>query len=111
MDPPVDGAGVVTAAAAGDAVASEALRSVASSLGTSVAAAVALLDPGIVIISGGVADAFDVFGPLVREAMARHLPPHLRETEIRRGQLGSRAGLIGALIAARCGSETWAAVR
>lgn len=110
MTPPVDGAGLVAAAARGDAAASGALRSVAIALGTSLAAAVALLDPGVVIISGGVADAFEVLASPLRDAMKRQLPPHLRETEIRRGQLGPRAGLAGAIIAAR-GSDLWTAVR
>lgn len=108
MAPPVDGAGLVAAAARGDAVASDAVRAVAVSLGTALAGAVALLDPGVVIISGGVADAFDVLAPALLEALTRQLPPHLRHTEVRRGQLGPSAGLIGALIAARHGTDLWA---
>jgi glucokinase len=111
MDPPVDGAGLVAAATRGDPAASDAIRSVAVTLGTALAGAVALLDPGLVIIGGGVAEAFDVLAPPLREALARHLPPHLRHTEVRRGELGPHAGLVGALIAARRGSGTWTAVR
>jgi glucokinase len=110
MRPPVDGAGLVAAARRGDMAASEVVRSVAVALGTTLAGAVALLDPGVVIVSGGVADAFDVLASPLREAMTHHVPPHLRHTEIRRGELGPQASLVGALIAARRGAD-FASVR
>jgi predicted NBD/HSP70 family sugar kinase len=110
LDPPRDGAGLVDAARAGDAEAVVALRTVAAALGTAVAGAVALLDPEVVVFAGGVADALDVLGPLLREELDRRLPPHLRGAQgLRSGEFGPRAGLVGALIAARKGSEWWEA--
>jgi glucokinase len=107
MTPPVDGRGLVDAALAGDAAASATLDRVGTILGTAVAGAVALVDPGIVIISGGLADAVDALAPALHRALTRHLPEHLRDIEFVRGALGPSAGLIGALIAARSGPEWW----
>jgi glucokinase len=108
LDPPRDGAGLVEAARAGDPDALGALRTVSAALGTAVAGAVALLDPEVVIFAGGVADALDVLGPLLRDELDRRLPPHLRgQQALRSGEFGPRAGLVGALIAARKGPHWW----
>jgi predicted NBD/HSP70 family sugar kinase len=107
MTPPVDGRGLVDAAVAGDAVAQATLDRVGITLGAALAGAVALLDPGLVIISGGLADAVDVLGTSLRAALIRHLPAHLRDIEVVGGALGPSAGLIGALVAARRGPDWW----
>jgi glucokinase len=107
MTPPVDGRGLVDAAIAGDAAARATLDRVGATLGTALAGAVALLDPGVVIISGGLADAVDALAPALHGALTRHLPAHLRDIAVVRGTLGPAAGLIGALIAARSGPEWW----
>jgi predicted NBD/HSP70 family sugar kinase len=107
MTPPVDGRGLVDSAIAGDSAARATLDRVGTILGTALAGAVALLDPGIVIISGGLADAVDALAPALHRALTRQLPAHLRDIEVVRGALGPSAGLIGALIAARSGPEWW----
>jgi glucokinase len=105
LTPPVDGRGLVAAAVAGDPAARATLDRVGTVLGAALAGAVALLDPGIVIISGGLADAVDAIAPALHGALTRQLPAHLRDVEVRRGALGPSAGLIGALTAARRGPE------
>jgi glucokinase len=107
MTPPVDRRGLVEAALAGDNGARATLDRVGTVLGTALAGAVALLDPGIVIISGGLADAVDALAPALHGALARQLPAHLRDVAVVRGALGPSAGLVGALIAARRGPEWW----
>jgi glucokinase len=107
MSPPVDGRGLVAAAVAGDATATAAIDRVGTTLGTALAGAVALLDPGLVIISGGLADAVDSFGPSLHTALRRQLPAHLRDVEVVGGALGSSAGLVGAIAAARRGPDWW----
>ena len=104
MTPPVDGRGLVAAAIAGDDAARAAIDRVGTTLGTALAGAVALLDPGLVIISGGLADAVDALAPSLRAALLRQLPAHLRDIEVVGGALGPSAGLIGALVAARARS-------
>lgn len=107
LDPPRDGAALVDAARRGDASAAAALDPLVTALGTTLAGAVALLDPSVVIITGGVADAFDVMAGPLRHAIQRHLPPHLHGVDIRPGRFGRRAGIIGALAAARRGQRWW----
>jgi predicted NBD/HSP70 family sugar kinase len=107
MTPPVDGRGLVAAAIAGDDAARSAIDRVGTTLGTALAGAVALLDPGLVIISGGLADAVDALTPSLRAALLRQLPAHLRDIEVVGGALGPSAGLIGALVAARRGPDWW----
>ena len=65
-----------------------------TALGTALAGAVALVDPGLVIVSGGLADAVAALEPSLRRALDRHLPPHLRGVEVTAGasRPGSRAG-------------------
>jgi glucokinase len=107
MSPPVDGRGLVSASVAGDVAATAAIDRIGTALGTTLAGAVALLDPGLVIISGGLADAVDAFTPSLHSALRGQLPQHLREVEVVSGEFGSSAGLVGALVAARRGPDWW----
>ena len=102
-----DGAALIEAARAGDRVASLAIHQVGAALGTTLAGAVALLDPQAVLLAGGVSEAIDVLGPPLRAALTRNLPPHLRQIDIRPGHFGPRAGLVGAAVAAGLGPEWW----
>jgi predicted NBD/HSP70 family sugar kinase len=107
LDPPRDGAGLIAAARAGDGAALTALAPAVEALGATLAGAVALLDPEVVLLAGGVAAATDVLQPLLREALAPRLPRHLRDVPVRAGAFGPRAGIAGALIAARSGPSWW----
>lgn len=102
-----DGAALIEAARAGDRVANLAIHQVGAALGTTLAGAVALLDPQAVLLAGGVSEAIDVLGPPLRAALTRNLPPHLRPIEIRPGHFGPRAGLVGAAVAAGLGADWW----
>src|SRR4051794_23667561 len=75
MTPRRDGAGVVRSAMTGDPVAVAAVDAAGTALGTALAGAVALVDPGLVIVSGGLADAVAALEPSLRRALARPLPP------------------------------------
>ena len=102
MTPPVDGRGLVAAAIAGDVAAQAAIDRVGTTLGTALAGAVALLDPGLVIISGGLADAVDVLAPSLRAALlspaagapARHRGRERRTRAIGRARRRSRRGAV-----------------
>jgi len=102
-----DGAALIAAARQGDRPASLAIHAAGTALGTALAGAVALLDPAAVLLAGGVSEALDVLEPSLRVALDRQLPPHLRGIEIRSGQFGPQAGLVGAAVAAGRGAEWW----
>lgn len=104
LKPARRGADVVAAARRGDAECIHALEPVARALGAAVAAAVSLLDPEMVIVSGGVADALDVLIRPLRDELERNVPPHLRQVPVVRGKFGAAAALTGAMVAARSGS-------
>jgi glucokinase len=105
-----DGRGLMAAARQGNAAAHAALERPTTALGVSLATAVALLDPQAVILAGGVADAADVLVPMVRTAMERQLPPHLRGVRIEAGSFGKDASLVGAAIAGARGQQ-WDEIR
>lgn len=94
-----DGAALVEAARGGNQPALHALTLPMRSLGTALAGAVALLDPGAIILAGGVASALDVLAPLILAPLRRQLPPHLRGIQLRPGRFGPQAGLVGAAFA------------
>lgn len=101
---------LIEAAKAGDLAAQTLLEVPARQLGTALAGAVGLLDPGVILVSGGLADALDVIAPPLLAALRRQLPPHLRGIELKPGKFGSRAGLVGAALAGRAGSG-WRQIR
>ncbi|BCM21627.1 ROK family protein [Mesorhizobium sp. J8] len=101
---------LIAAAKAGQLAAQSLLEVPARQLGTALAGAVGLLDPGVILVSGGLADALDVIAPPLLAALRRQLPPHLRGIELRPGKFGSRAGLAGAALAGQAGSG-WRQIR
>jgi glucokinase len=100
-----DGGALVQAARNGDSAARAALAVPMRALGTALAGAVALLDPAVVILAGGVANSLDVLGPLILPPLRRQLPPHLRPITLRVGEFGASAGLVGAAIAGARGPD------
>ena len=89
---------VTEAAHEGDRFAIEQLESVGRWLGEGIASLTAVLDPGVVVIGGGVSAADDlVLGP-ARSAFGAQLTGrgYRPMLEIRGARLGNRAGLIGA---------------
>ncbi len=90
------------AAAAGDAVATEALEETGRALGAGLANLVLILDPDVIVIGGGVAAAGEPLMAPARDEMARRcycsraaLPPVVP------AELGSTAGVVGAALLAR----------
>lgn len=105
-----NGAALIMQARKGDHVSRQLLDQAAAALGTALAGAVALLDPQRVLISGGVAEAFDVLEPAVLSTLRRQLPPHLRGITLAPATFGTGASLAGAGIAAFKG-KNWEKVR
>ena len=101
-----DGRALVAAARDGDHAARAALETPMRALGTALAGAVALTGSTRIIFAGGVADSVDVLGPMLRPALVRQLPPHLRGIGIAAGEFGPHAAIVGAGIAAH-GHPIW----
>ncbi len=99
----LDGPAVTAAAHTGDAAAQEILAEVGRWLGLGLANLVAALDPGVIVVGGGVSTADDLLLDPAREALSRHLTGrgHRPVAPVRAAYLGARAGLIGAADLAR----------
>lgn len=99
----INGPMVTEAARAGDAFAIEALAVLGTWLGEGIASLTAVLDPAVVAIGGGVADADELLLGPARTAYRNQLTGrgHRPELDIRRAGLGNRAGLIGVADLAR----------
>lgn len=100
---PVDGAQVTALARAGDPTAIEWIAEVGHWLGAGLASLAAALDPGLVVVGGGVSDAGDLLLRPARESFAVNLTGrgYRAEARIVAAHLGPEAGLIGAADMAR----------
>lgn len=96
-DKPLDARDVALAVANGDPAAIGIAREAGQLLGSTLAIAVNLLNPALIVIGGGVAAIGDVFLAEIRAAIYRRsLPLATRSLAIVRSELGDRAGAIGA---------------
>ncbi len=88
---------VVKAARRGDPTARRVLEEVGANLGRGVASIVSLLNPEVVVVGGGLAEAGNlILGPLRRAALRWGQPLASRQVRIVRSRLGENAGILGA---------------
>jgi glucokinase len=99
----IEGPHVTQAAEEGDPAAVELLADLGRWLGEGIASIVAVLDPSMVVVGGGVSEAGDLLLEPARAAFRRQLTArgHRPEPEIRLATLGNDAGMIGAADLAR----------
>jgi glucokinase len=91
-----DVAAVFARAAAGDGLAARLIAGMADRLGAVIAVGVDVIDPEVVVVGGGVAQAGEaLFGPL-REAVRRYALPSHAGVRVVPAALGERAGTVGA---------------
>ncbi len=92
---------------AGDPEAREVLSQIGAALGRGLANVVAALDPGTIVIGGGVSQAGELLLDPARESLARHVTGrgHRPVPAMRVAALGPSAGLIGAADLARRDDE------
>lgn len=94
---------ITEAARAGDRFALDQLATLGRWLGEGLGSLVAVLDPAVAVIGGGVSGAGELLLEPVREAFVAHVSGrgHRPLLEVRQAVLGNRAGLIGAADLAR----------
>ncbi len=93
---------VFAAANGGDAAAAQAVSETATYLATGIASAVNLLDPEVVVIGGGMADAGNPFMETVRAGVNERVHAGLTDrVRVEPAVLGNRAGLLGAAMLVR----------
>ncbi|GAA4095437.1 ROK family glucokinase [Nocardioides kongjuensis] len=99
----INGPLITAAAQAGDAFAVGRLAVLGDALGQGIASLAAVLDPGVVVIGGGVSEAHDLLLDPIRAAFERELTGRgfRPEAEIRLAAMGNRAGVVGAADLAR----------
>lgn len=90
------------AAAAGDAGALAVVRRAATYMGHALVNLTNLIDPGVIVIGGGVARSWTQVEPVLSGVLtgSAFITPD-RRPELRRAELGDRAGLVGAVEWAR----------
>ncbi|HWI41261.1 MAG TPA: ROK family protein, partial [Verrucomicrobiae bacterium] len=92
----IDARAVAAAALEGDEVALGIYESAGRYLGIAAATAANLLNLEALVISGGVAESFELLEPFIRvELAARAFPLPARRMEVLKGELGDNAGLLG----------------
>lgn len=99
----IDGPMITAAAKAGDEFAIAQLAELGSWLGQGIASLAAVLDPAVVAVGGGVAEADELLLGPARDAYREHLSGYGKHPDaaIRLAQLGNDAGMIGAADLAR----------
>lgn len=99
----IDGPMITAAAQDGDTFAMARVGEVGRWLGEAIASLTAVLDPGAVVIGGGVSEAGELLLEPVREAFVKELSGrgHRPTLDIRTASLGNHAGVIGAADLAR----------
>lgn len=104
----VTGPVVTTAARAGDKVAAEAFDEVGRWLGVGLADLVQVLDPQLLVVGGGVAEAGELLMTPARESYAATLGQRGRMpvAPVQVAELGSAAGVVGAADLARLAADS-----
>jgi glucokinase len=94
----ISAATIYAAANAGDALALEVVRDTARFLGTGIGNLLNILNPDVVVITGGVTQAGEpLFEPLRAEVKRRAFRPAVDACRIVAGTLRSSAGMVGAV--------------
>ena len=88
---------IFEAASQGDRFAKKMFKDTGTYLGIAVANLLNIINPEVIVFSGGVIAAGDMlFDPIRKEAMKRALPQPAKRIKIIPAKLGGAAGIIGA---------------
>ena len=101
-----DARDVAEAARGGNPVALALLRREAALLGRGFANLLHLFSPELIVVGGGVSEAFDLMATDITRAMRASAMPAYRDVPVRRAALGQDAGLFGAASLVWPGADT-----
>ena len=88
---------VYCAAKEGDELALEIFKRVGQYLGVGLANMINMLGPEVIVLGGGVANAWDLLEPTIREEIRKRAFPSLSGTvRLKQAECGDNAGLLGA---------------
>lgn len=96
----VDARGIVARAQAREPLALRAVEDSAAAVGRAIAAVMTLVDPGCVVVTGGLGSAGPIWWTPMETALRAELIDALTDVEVRPGQLGGRGPLLGAATSA-----------
>jgi glucokinase len=92
----ITGVTVVADARAGDPVAQAIVARAAQATARGIFTLINLYVPDVVVLGGGVMDAYDLFEPAIRELVAQNTMAPVDRIAIRKAALGNDAGVLGA---------------
>jgi predicted NBD/HSP70 family sugar kinase len=107
LDPPVSSYELIARARAGDPASREIIEQFSRLLGVACASLASILDPEVLIVAGGLADAFDLLAEALRSGLREAGSPSVRQTPLVVAHLGKDAAAYGALRAALDEPSLW----
>jgi predicted NBD/HSP70 family sugar kinase len=107
LDPPATSYELIARARAGDPASREIMEQFSTLLGVACASIVSILDPEVLIVAGGLAEAFDLLAEGLRSGLREAGSPSVRETPLVVAHLGKDAAAYGALRAALDEPAPW----
>lgn len=93
----IDGRWVLDKAQAGDPICLSAVEEMADTLAMGIANICYVMNPGVVVLGGGIMARRDLLLPLVRQGLGKYLIPAVeKNTRLETAQNGNQAGMLGA---------------
>jgi glucokinase len=101
-NPPLDAEDVYRASQEGEAEAGAIIERAGRYLGIGMASLINAFNPQAIVVGGGMVNMGDaIMGPAIETARARSFGQTFTDVQIREGELGERAGALGAIAVAR----------
>lgn len=107
MSPPITSYEIVDKAKQGEPACVNIMNEIGKLLGASVGAIASILDPKMVIVSGGLSDAFDSLEAPMMNSFRKYSSNGITSLPIVKSQLGNKSGVYGAVRLAMIQDKAW----
>lgn len=97
LDPALTSYQIIKKSRQGNEECLEIIHDIGFKLGASLATVSSILEPDLIIFSGGLSEAFDLFDNKMEEALKKFASPSTKNTPIIVSDLGSKSGVYGAV--------------